>query len=136
FDLGDVARNLMDKLVRRHPHVFDAAEVADAAEVHARWEQIKAAERGRGSVLDGVPAASPALARAQKVLTRAARVGVGPLAEGQGPADPSAAQRGGIGARLLGLVVEAQRAGLDAEAELRGAVRHLEELVRAAERTP
>jgi MazG family protein len=81
FDLGSVARGLGDKLVRRHPHVFGAERAETPGRVLARWEELKRAERARkgekdgGSMLDGVPAALPALARAQKIQERAARVG-------------------------------------------------------------
>ena len=77
FDIEDVAENLRQKLVRRHPHVFGDVEVADADEVKANWEQIKDSERGQGrrSVLDGVPIGLPGLERAAKLQLRAADVG-------------------------------------------------------------
>jgi tetrapyrrole methylase family protein/MazG family protein/ATP diphosphatase len=81
FDFADVAQAISDKMVRRHPHVFGADEVRDAAGQTRRWEAIKAAERAaksRGappSALDGVPVALPALTRAAKLTRRAARVG-------------------------------------------------------------
>ena len=77
FDIEDVAENLRQKLVRRHPHVFGDVEVADAEEVKANWEQIKDTERGRarGSVLDGIPLGMPGLERAAKLQLRAAEVG-------------------------------------------------------------
>ncbi len=77
FDIEDVAENLRQKLVRRHPHVFGEVEVADADEVKANWEQIKDTERGltRESVLDGIPAGMPGLERAAKLQRRAADVG-------------------------------------------------------------
>lgn len=77
FDIEDVAENLRQKLVRRHPHVFGEVEVADADEVKANWEQIKDTERGliRESALDGIPAGMPGLERAAKVQRRAADVG-------------------------------------------------------------
>jgi MazG family protein len=74
FNLADVARALDEKLVRRHPHVFgaDAASV-DAAAVLNAWETAKREEKGRSSMLDGIPPALPALALAAK-LERRARV--------------------------------------------------------------
>src|SRR5665647_1838460 len=75
FGLAEVAAGVAAKLRHRHPHVFGDAVVADAEDVHRRWEEIKKAEKGRASVLDGVPAGLPALARAQKVLGRARRAG-------------------------------------------------------------
>jgi XTP/dITP diphosphohydrolase len=65
FGIDEVARDLVDKLVRRHPHVFADAEVRGAEHVAQNWEAGKAAEKGRTSVLDGVPTAQPALALAQ-----------------------------------------------------------------------
>lgn len=75
FDAGTVADAISDKLVRRHPHVFGDGDAADAEEVLHRWESIKRAERGGGSVLDDIPASFPALARAEKLGRRAAHVG-------------------------------------------------------------
>ena len=79
FDFDAVAGAIVDKLERRHPHVFgDEAAKADAASQKARWEDIKAAERTAKSqhgVLDDVPVGLPALARAAKLTKRAARVG-------------------------------------------------------------
>ncbi len=76
FDMDDVANLIADKLVNRHPHVFGETRLPDSAAVLRQWEVIKRAEkRERQSVLDGVPKALPALARAQKVQGKAARVG-------------------------------------------------------------
>lgn len=81
FDFGDVVASISTKMIRRHPHVFGNAEVADEAEVRENWEAMKAAEREakgkrlRISVLDGVAQALPALVRAEKLQKRAARVG-------------------------------------------------------------
>lgn len=124
FDIDDVAGGIVDKLVSRHPHVFARAADADLPsldEVEESWDALKAAEKGRGSVLDGIPVAMPALSLAEKTLGRAARLGVEPPPGGS------------LGDRLLGLVVEARGSGSDAEQELRGAVRRLAEAVRAAE---
>ncbi|HEU4513290.1 MAG TPA: MazG family protein [Nocardioidaceae bacterium] len=124
FTIDDVAGGIVDKLVHRHPHVFARSEESDAPsldEVNRSWETLKAAEKGRGSVLDGIPLALPALSLAEKTLGRAARVGVEP------------ASGTSLGDRLLGLVVEARAAGLDAEQQLREAVRRLADVVRDAE---
>ncbi len=125
FTIDDVAGGIVDKLVHRHPHVFARSEGVDApslGEVEESWETLKHAEKGRASVLDGVPAALPALALADKVLGKAAKLQVAP--PGSAPS---------LGDRLLRLVVEARAAGLDAEQELRDAVRRLADAVRAAE---
>ncbi|MFB3103000.1 MAG: nucleoside triphosphate pyrophosphohydrolase [Alphaproteobacteria bacterium] len=83
FVFDDVAGAIADKLIRRHPHVFGSNSANDPSEVNESWENLKAAERagkaakdGRlPSVLDDVPAAFPALMRAEKLQKRAARVG-------------------------------------------------------------
>lgn len=77
FDVHDVARDLVDKLIRRHPHVFGDREVADAEEVLRNWDSIKQREKGGQpeSILAGVPKAMAALLRAYEVSKRAARVG-------------------------------------------------------------
>ncbi|WP_338076978.1 MazG family protein [Cellulomonas hominis] len=124
FDVDDVATDLVAKLVRRHPHVFADARVTDADGVHRQWEQIKRTEKQRESVLDGVPLALGALARAQKVASRAARAGL----------DVSAPAGDALGERLLALVLEARASGLDAEGELRRAAAAWETDLRAAER--
>lgn len=76
FTLDDVAGDLADKLVRRHPHVFGENRLPDSDAVLKQWDQLKQAEKTeRRSVLDGVPPHLPALARAQKLQAKAARVG-------------------------------------------------------------
>ncbi len=79
FSIDEVCRAIVEKLVRRHPHVFGDVQVDGAREVVANWERIKQDERqdqaAPASVLDGVPKHLPALLRAQRIQTRAARVG-------------------------------------------------------------
>ncbi len=76
FDLDDAAHHVCEKLIRRHPHVFGAADASDTTAVLRQWEQIKREEKGDGaSVLDGIPRALPALIRAENVQKKAARVG-------------------------------------------------------------
>jgi XTP/dITP diphosphohydrolase len=115
FDIDDVAGGIVDKLVYRHPHVFAGLDVADADEVDRNWETLKAAEKKRTSPLEGIPAAMPALAYADKVVGRLAKVESLP-----GPESGSS-----VGERLLDLVRTAHDAGLDPEQELRNAVRRL-----------
>jgi len=87
FGIDDVATGLVDKLVRRHPHVFDieaAGAAADAEDVQRRWDRLKADEKGgdRGP-LDGIPAGMPGLALLDALLRRVRRLGMLPA----GPAD-------------------------------------------------
>lgn len=114
WDVDDVAEGITAKLVNRNPHVFGAVEVADAAEVEANWQAIKATEKQRTSPLEGIAVEMPALAYADKVLERLERVG--------GPVELDGDS---IGGRLLRLVREARGNGVDAEQQLRLAVRRL-----------
>jgi len=79
FAFEDVARAICDKMLRRHPHVFGGAQVADSVEQTKRWEELKRAERSSAApdagVLDSVPVGLPALTRAVKLGKRAATVG-------------------------------------------------------------
>jgi MazG family protein len=76
FGMDEVIRGIHDKLVRRHPHVFETERVSTADKALERWEQIKEREKEkRSSVLDGVPRSLAALARAQKISSRAAKAG-------------------------------------------------------------
>ena len=78
FDILEVVRGLTSKIVRRHPHVFGDERAETAADVIGVWDAAKSAEpekRSRESLLDGVPAALPALARAVKLTKRAAKAG-------------------------------------------------------------
>ncbi|MGL4280879.1 MAG: nucleoside triphosphate pyrophosphohydrolase [Albidovulum sp.] len=76
FGFGDVVTAISDKMVARHPHVFGDDSRDKSAEQQTRdWEALKARERGRQGVLDGVALGLPALTRAIKLQNRAARVG-------------------------------------------------------------
>lgn len=123
WNVDDVAGDLVDKMVRRNPHVFAGESLEDIEEITANWERIKKAEKSRDSALDGIALSQPALALAAKIFQRASRAGLRvPLPEG---AD--------LGATLLRKVFEAQASGEDAEAALRQAALRYAEDVRAAE---
>jgi XTP/dITP diphosphohydrolase len=108
WSIDDVAGDLVDKLVRRHPHVF-AGGTAD--DLEGSWEALKAAEKGRASVTDGVPLSQPALALAAKLQKRAARLGA-----------PVPAY-GGLGGQLWDVVARCRQEGVDPEAALRATAR-------------
>ena len=79
FDFEKVTRHLVDKLIRRHPHVFGKTKVKNVDEVWANWEKIKKAEKDgthleRKSAFDGIPKHLPALLRAEKLLKKAKKV--------------------------------------------------------------
>ena len=146
FDLGDVARGLSAKMIRRNPHVFrpdgslQDSFPATVEEIVLKWDAVKKAERPeRGHVFDGVPAALPALARAQKLLDRAERAGMAAAAgqtagqtvvdlpaAGQTAVDLPAAEEE-LGDLLFGIVAAARAGGLDAERALRGALRRFQD---------
>ena len=130
WDIDDVAAGIVGKLVRRHPHVFGGAVVADATEVEANWEQLKAAEKQRSSAVDGVPIGLPALTLAAKLLERTKRAGVDAALEATVVADE--ADR--IGQALFDIVRAAHEAAVDPEQALRARLRTFADEVRAAER--
>ena len=121
FGIDDVADELVEKLVRRHPHVFAGADAGSADELNETWERQKVDEKGRTSAVDGVPLNQPALALTAKLIARARRAG---LAVPPQPGDD-------IGARLMAVVTDAVAADVDPETALRHAARELRaELVR------
>lgn len=145
--LAQVAEHCRQKLIRRHPHVFADAEVADAAEVLRNWDAIKATEPGRESGVFGeVPENLPALLYARKIQRRAATAGLHPSGHGrasasltdEGSVEP--ADAGGedqesfrtIGERLFALVDEARRANIDPELALRAAAQRFREEIQRA----
>lgn len=78
FDIERVLRNINEKLVRRHPHVFESESLPTADDVTQRWEELKAQEksgRAKSGLLDGVARTQPAMLEAQQVSKLAARAG-------------------------------------------------------------
>ncbi len=157
FAFPDVVETVVEKMVRRHPHVFGDEEVADAEAQTAAWEAQKARERAAKaggepshSALDGVAVALPALTRAEKLQRRAARVGFdwpdprGALEKvreeteevvrelDQRDADALQAE---VGDLLFACVNLARLAGVDAETALRGANSKFDRRFRAVEAT-
>lgn len=124
WSVDDLAGMLVDKLIRRNPHVFAGEEVAGVDEIIENWERIKREEKSRDSSMDGIALSQPALALAAKVLSRAHRAGV---------VVPPPAVDEPLGAALFALVEQAQAAGLDAEAALRRVALAQVDAVRAAE---
>ena len=145
FEFEQVAAGIGDKLVARHPHVFGAAEIRDAAQQTRDWETRKAVERAARSqagTLDGIPVDLPALIRAEKLQKRAARVGFdwpelapvfGKIHEelhelerevsGQGAAARLADELGDV---LFAVANLARKLGVDPEQALRGTNRKFE----------
>lgn len=140
FTVDDVAGAIVDKLVRRHPHVFGDVTADNAASVMANWEQLKAAEKPeRTGVFDGVPTAQPALQYVEKLQSRAARIGFDWEADAEAAARVQseleeflAAGDDGLRAReigdlLMSVVGLARRHRIDPELALRGAARRFRE---------
>lgn len=132
FTIDDVAGDLVDKLVRRHPQVFAAdappeSAPATAQDQQSRWDEVKKTERagknGRAHALDGVALAQPAAALAGKLGSRAAKFGDStPLPDGDNPAE-----------QLFRIAYAAGAAGIDPETALREVARAHAERMRANE---
>jgi XTP/dITP diphosphohydrolase len=118
WSIDDLAAGLVDKLVRRHPHVFAGASADD---LEGSWDALKSAEKGRASVTEGVPLGQPALSLAHKLQKRATRLGA--------PVPPY----DGIGGELWDLVRRCREAGLDPEQELRAVARGFRDRLAAVE---
>lgn len=139
WDVDDVARGLVEKLIHRHPHVFGGVEVSGSDEVLTNWEKLKAEEKGGSAPIeDDIPATLPALARASKVQRRAAGWGfewrtpqsalaalrdeVDELAAAIDAEDPDNAEEE-IGDVLFSVVAVARKLGVDGESALRRTIR-------------
>lgn len=149
FAFADLARGIARKLERRHPHIFADVKVSSSAQVMQNWESIKKKEKARDSVLDGVPAALPALSRASRIQEKAAAVGfdwkhaaeVAPkIAEearefAEAAAGEPARAADELGDLFFSLVNWARKMKLDPEAALREATARFERRFRAMERS-
>lgn len=125
FVIEDVIASIMQKLVRRHPHVFGDAEVSGAEDVLRNWETLKQDERGGAPLLDAVPRAMAALAQAQSVQGRAETAGLGARHAANAARIDELRRRGdadAFGDALFALVGVARERGIDAEEALRLAV--------------
>lgn len=135
FTIDDLTGDLVEKLIRRNPHVFgpEASPEATSAEVENVWDALKAEEKRRTSAVEGVPLALPGLTLADKLLSRTTRAGVHvEIARMRGlPDRPDAEQ---VGDALLALVDVARAAEVDPEQALRDACRRYIAAVQAAER--
>ena len=136
FDFEKVTRTLVEKLIRRHPHVFASTKVKNVDEVWANWEKIKKAEKHgthleRRSALDGIPKHLPALLRAEKLLKKAHKaklVTVGKKSTGK-------LSKAALAKKLFELASQAQSHGWCAEELLAGEVKKREVQFRRYEKT-
>jgi len=136
FNIDNVIRDVTDKLVRRHPHVFGKSTARESSAVLKQWERIKREEKSNGHYLDSLPLALPALMRAQKAQSKAARVNfdwtqvrdvmakveeeLGELKQAIASEDRQAIEEE-IGDLLFAIVNLARKCQLDAESALQGA---------------
>ena len=136
FDLNSIAQGVVDKLIRRHPHVFDGLEINSTEELEANWANIKSSEKSRESVTDGVPIAMPALQLATQLSYRARDnkiKSVSPdlvLAVGELVSEVSPEA---IAQILLATVELARSADLDAESVLRAETMRFRKAIRISE---
>ncbi|MCI0747633.1 MAG: MazG family protein [Verrucomicrobia subdivision 3 bacterium] len=133
FDFDQVCAHLVDKLVRRHPHVFGASDAKTVDAVWAQWEQIKRAEKHgtkhhRASAFDGIPKHLPALLRAEKLVKKARKAGL------LNRVAPRARGKAALARELFALATRTQAQGWSAEELLRAEVKKQEALLRKEER--
>lgn len=147
FDFEKVCRLIVEKLVRRHPHVFGKTKVRGVDEVWANWEKIKHAEKKgtrheRASAFDGIPKHLPALLRAEKLAKKARKVfadhlaGLGRRAAGRAATGPyrKKTSKTALARELFELAELAQRHGWSAEELLSGEVKRQERRLRHREK--
>ena len=131
FSIEDVARSIADKLIRRHPHVFEGLEVSGTDEIIDNWEEIKAKEKGRTSALDGVALAQPALPLVEKLLYRAEKYKV-PVTLKKYESDQPATNES-VGEALASIIAWARDNEIDPENALRLYGRQIAEQIKATE---
>ncbi len=134
FDFEEVCRVLVDKLIRRHPHVFGKTKVKNVDEVWANWEKIKKAEKhgtkhARHSALDGIPKHLPALLRAEKLLKKAHKAKL----VAHNPDSKRRLTRTMLAKELFEIATFAQSRGWCAEELLAGEVKRQERQLRRRE---
>jgi XTP/dITP diphosphohydrolase len=131
FSIEDVAKAIADKLISRHPHVFENLEVSGTDEIIENWEAIKAREKGRTSATDGIAMSQPALPLVAKILYRAEKykvdLKVEPFATREKATDDS------VGEALASVIAWAHANGIDAEAALRSEAMKLSQQITSVE---
>ena len=133
FDFDKVTRNITEKLIRRHPHVFGDAKAKTVDAVWAQWEKIKKAEKQgtkhhRASALDGIPRHLPSLLRAEKLVKKARKAQLVTGEKGRGAKSKSA-----VASELFELAAQAQAKGWSAEELLRSEIQKREKAFRKRE---
>jgi XTP/dITP diphosphohydrolase len=132
FTIDDVAGAIADKLISRHPHVFENLEVSGTDEIIENWEAIKAREKGRTSAIDGVAMSQPALPLMAKLIYRAEKfgsdAGITPFSTDERATEES------VGQALASVIAWAHQHGIDPELALRAEARAVIARIQSAER--
>jgi XTP/dITP diphosphohydrolase len=130
FSIEDVAGGIADKLISRHPHVFENLAVSGTDEIIENWEAIKAREKGRTSAIDGIAMAQPALPLVAKILYRAEKYNVD-LDVDQHSSEKASEKS--VGEALASVIAWAHENGIDPENALRAQAREMIRQIQAAE---
>jgi XTP/dITP diphosphohydrolase len=131
FSIEDVARAIADKLISRHPHVFENLAVSGTEEIIENWEAIKAREKGRTSAIDGIAMAQPALPLVAKIFYRAEKYKVD-LDVPQFESEQEVNEKS-VGEALASVIGWAHENGIDPENALRAQAREMIRQIQAAE---
>jgi len=131
FSIEDVAGAIADKLISRHPHVFENLAVSGTDEIIENWEAIKAREKGRTSAIDGIAMAQPALPLVAKIFYRAEKYKVD-LHVPQYESEQEVNEKS-VGEALASVIGWAQENGIDPENALRAQAREMIRQIQAAE---
>ena len=132
FTIDDVAGAIADKLISRHPHVFENLEVSGTDEIIENWEAIKAREKGRTSAVDGIAMSQPALPLVAKILYRAEKYNVALKIDSH--TSDSAATEKSVGDALVSVIAWAHENGIDPENALRAKAREMIREIETAEK--
>jgi XTP/dITP diphosphohydrolase len=135
FDLDQIAEKTAAKLISRHPHVFADGKADTAADVEAIWHEQKKVEKGRASLLDGIPRSLPALMLATKILKRTKQLNITSKQQLPNAVMEQLTTQLQLGELLFELVQIARIQKIDPEAALRAAIREYEAKVFAVEAT-
>jgi XTP/dITP diphosphohydrolase len=131
FSIEDVAGAIADKLISRHPHVFENLEVSGTEEIIENWEAIKAREKGRTSAIEGIAMSQPALPLVAKILYRADKYNVDLRVD---EFSSEKATEKAVGEALASVIAWAHENGIDPENALRTQAREMIRQIQAAEK--
>ena len=131
FTIDDVAGAIADKLIGRHPHVFEDLQVSGTDEIIENWEAIKAREKGRTSAVDGIAMSQPALPLVSKIIYRAEKYDVALKLKLH---SKEVATEESVGNALAAIIAWAHENGIDPENALRAKAREMIREIETAEK--